>query len=154
VVSPLVPANLVDHCVHDHASVLATVEAIFNLKPMTQRDAQANNLLSLASLKTPRLDAPTSLPAPANPMTGERAMRAAAMGLPGPPATKPTEAVDADRNMPGFLYSAMRSDLDLSPPEQRAAILARVGAIHTRNDARLYIEEVRQKIHSARRGMR
>jgi hypothetical protein len=44
----------------------------------------------------------------------------------------------------------MRSDLDLSPPEQRSAILARVTAIHTREEARLYIEQVRQKIRSKR----
>jgi phospholipase C len=96
--------------------------------------------------------APTSLPAPAKPNLVDRVLRSAAMGLPAPPATRPAEAADSDRNMPGFLYVAMRSDLDLSPPDQRPAILARVQSIHTRNDARLYIESVRQKIHAARAG--
>jgi phospholipase C len=150
VISPLTPSNLIDHRTYDHASVPATIESIFNLQPMTQRDAEANNLLSLTSLNFPRKEAPASLPAPAKPSSADRAMRAAAMELPGPPATRPAEPVDSDRNMPGFLYVAMRSDLDLSPPNQRPAILARVGAIHTRNDARLYIEGVRQKIHAAR----
>lgn len=150
VVSPLIPANTIDHRLYDHSSIPATVEAMFNLPSMTQRDASANNLLSLASLKSARTDAPTSLPAPANPTSADRVMRTAALGLPAPPATRPAEAADSDKNMPGFLYVAMRTDLDLSPAEQRPAITARVAAIHTRNDARLYIESVRQKIHASR----
>jgi phospholipase C len=150
IVSPLIPANTIDHRPYDHSSVPATAEKLFNLSSMTQRDAKANTLLSLMSLTSPRTDAPTSLPAAPNPALVDRVMRADAMGLPAPPATRPAEAADSDRNMPGFLYVAMRSDLDLSPPDQRPAILARVQSIHTRNDARLYIESVRQKIHAAR----
>lgn len=150
VISPLIPANLIDHRLYDHASVPATIEAIFHLQPMTQRDAQANNLLSLASLESPRSDAPTFLPSPVNPMLGKMVMRNAAMGLLAPPATRPEDSVESDPNMPGLIYVAMRNDLDLSPPEQRPLILERVRAIHTRNDARLYIEEVHQKMHAHR----
>jgi len=150
VISPWIPANLIDHRLYDHASVPATLEAIFNFPPMTQRDAKANHLFSLASLKSPRTDAPADLPDPANPMLAEKPAPAAAMGLAGPPATRPAEPADSDRNMPGFLYVAMRSDLDLSGPERRPDILARVSAIQTRNDARQYIEEVRAKTRIAR----
>jgi phospholipase C len=150
VISPLIPANLIDHRLYDHASVPATLEAIFNLPPMTQRDAKANHLLSLASLKSPRTDAPASLPDPANPMLAEWPIPAVAMSLPGPPATRPQDPADSDGNMPGFLYVAMRSDLDLSGPERRPDILARVSAIQTRYDARQYIEEVRAKTRIAR----
>jgi phospholipase C len=152
VVSPLILANTIDHRLYDHSSVPATLRKIFTLPSMTQRDAKANNLVSLAELQSPRSDAPTSLPAPAKPNLVDRVLRSAAMGLPAPPATRPAESADSDRNMPGFLYVAMRSDLDLSSPDQRPAILARVQSIHTRNDARLYIESVRQKIHAARAG--
>lgn len=152
IISPLIPANLIDHRVYDHSSVPATIEQICKIQPMTQRDAQANHLLELVSLTSPRTDAPTTLPAPAKPSVGELAMRASTQGLPAPPATRPQESAASDRNMPGFLYVAMRSDLDLSPPDQRPAILARVGAIQTRDEAREYIEEVRKKINSARAG--
>jgi|HubBroStandDraft_2_1064218.scaffolds.fasta_scaffold00045_42 phospholipase C len=151
-VSPLIPANTIDHRLYDHSSVPATLVKIFNLFSMTQRDAKANDLVSLAALKSARADAPTSLPAPAKPTLVDRVLRSAAMGLPAPPATRPAEAANSDRNMPGFLYVAMRSDLDLSPPDERPAILARVQSVQTRNDARLYIESVRQKIHAARAG--
>jgi phospholipase C len=150
IISPLIPGNLIDHRVYDHSSVPATVERVCKITPMTQRDAKANHLLPLVSLASPRTDTPTTLPSSAKPAVGELAMLESAQGLPAPPATRPQEAVDSDRNMPGFLYVAMRSDLDLSSPGQRPAILARVSTIQTREEAREYIEEVRTKIHAAR----
>ncbi|HZH78239.1 MAG TPA: alkaline phosphatase family protein, partial [Archangium sp.] len=42
VVSPLIPANVIDHRLYDHASVPATLERLFGLAPLTQRDARAN----------------------------------------------------------------------------------------------------------------
>ncbi len=150
VASPLVPANRIDHRVYDHTSVLATAEAAFSVPALTQRDAAANHLLALATLPSARADAPTALPAPANPAAAASALRNAALGLPAPPPTRPTEPIETEANMPGFLYVAMRNDLDLSPPDQRPAILARVSAIRTRNDAHLYIEDVRKKVHAAR----
>jgi phospholipase C len=73
VISPLIPRNLVfgvldptqfttdEGKAYDHTSLLATVEAIFGLKPLTRRDASAKNLLNLLSLSTPRADAPTDI---------------------------------------------------------------------------------------------
>jgi phospholipase C len=153
VISPLIPRNQIDHRTYDHASVPATVEAAFNLKAMTQRDAKANNLLALASLAKARTDAPMTLPSPATPMVGERALRAAKLGAPAPAATRPTARVASEPGLPGFLYVAMRSDLDLSPPERRKAILAKVTKIRTKAQARKYIEEVRSKIRVARLGL-
>jgi hypothetical protein len=67
-----------------------------------------------------------------------------------PAAIRPSEPIDKEKNLPGFLYIAMRSDLDLSPTEQRSVIEARVSAIKTRGEARDYIEEVRKKVEAAR----
>jgi phospholipase C len=64
VVSPFIPQGLVDGTIYDHTSLLATVEQIFGLKPLTNRDAAANTLTHLLSLATPRGDAPTQLPDP------------------------------------------------------------------------------------------
>jgi hypothetical protein len=47
----------------------------------------------------------------------------------------------------------MRSDLDLSPPERRKAIMAKVAKIRTKAQARKYIEEVRSKVRVARLGL-
>jgi hypothetical protein len=61
VISPLIERGTLDGTVYDHASLLATVEALFGLKPLTARDADAGNLLKLLTRATPRTDAPTQL---------------------------------------------------------------------------------------------
>ena len=64
VVSPLIPRRTIDHTVYDHSSLLATVEATFGLKPLTNRDSQANAFNRLLSLTAARTDAPVALPDP------------------------------------------------------------------------------------------
>jgi phospholipase C len=59
VVSPRIPPNLIDHRTYDHASIPATVEKIFAIPPLTQRDRRALDVTSLISLPGPR-------PAPAS----------------------------------------------------------------------------------------
>jgi len=53
VVSPWVE-EAVDHTTYDHSSVLTTLERLFNIAPLTDRDKNANDLLSLitANLRT------------------------------------------------------------------------------------------------------
>ncbi|CAN5354099.1 hypothetical protein BH20ACT24_BH20ACT24_18750 [soil metagenome] len=65
VISPFIARNTVDHTPYDHASIPATVERNLGLSPLTDRDASVNDVLHLLSLDTPRTNAPTSLPAPA-----------------------------------------------------------------------------------------
>ncbi|VVE87242.1 alkaline phosphatase family protein [Pandoraea bronchicola] len=57
VVSPWVAQGQVDHTVYDHTSVLATVERLFGLSPLTDRDRNAKDLLSLITT-TCRADCP------------------------------------------------------------------------------------------------
>jgi phospholipase C len=97
IISPLIPGNLIDRRIYDHSSVPATVEQVYKIAPMTQRDAQANHLLPLVSLTSPRADTPTTLPSSAKPTVGASAMLASAQGLPAPPATRPQEAVGSCR---------------------------------------------------------
>jgi phospholipase C len=64
VVSPWIERGVIDHTLYDHASIPATVERLFGMRPMTNRDAAANDVLHLLSRETPRTDAPTELPEP------------------------------------------------------------------------------------------
>jgi phospholipase C len=57
VVSPWVAKGKVDHTPYDHSSVLATLERLFNVPPLTDRDRNANDLLSLVT-QTCRQDCP------------------------------------------------------------------------------------------------
>ncbi|HEV2335209.1 MAG TPA: alkaline phosphatase family protein [Stellaceae bacterium] len=135
VVSPLIPANLIDHRLYDHSSIPATVEAVFGLPPLTARDAAANALTTLLKLDNAR-EAPLALPDPPPAAAPLMAMRAAPPDAP------------IDKSLPGFLHVAMRHDMALSPPEAQPAILARVQAITTRAQAAQYLDEVGARVRA------
>ncbi len=143
VISPWVPKNTVDHRVYDHASVPATVETLFGLEPLTERDAAANTVLPLLSLDAAREDAPATLPAP-TPALAPRAMTTVA----GSATARPQDSVN-DGNLPVIVQSAMRQDFELSPPGERGAIIARVAALKTRADAAKYLADVAAKKQAA-----
>jgi hypothetical protein len=65
VVSPRIERGVIDHSLYDHASIPATVERLFGLEAMTDRDEQANDLRHLLTLDSARTDTPTTLPDPA-----------------------------------------------------------------------------------------
>jgi phospholipase C len=154
IVSPLIPRNLIDHRVHDHSSVPATVERIFGLSAMTKRDDQAYDVSKLVTLPSPR-DTPQTLPAPSSagaqcpfPNQAAPAMAVAeraAVGLTARPAGPPDEG-----NLPGFLNIAQRVDRELSPPDLHAAVAAKHAlSLTTRANAAVYLEEVRAKARAA-----
>jgi phospholipase C len=143
VVSPLVPANLIDHRTYDHSSIPATVERIFGLSPLTARDAAANDVASLASLPSPRQDAPTRLPEPAESGgPGRRELAFAAGQQAFPDDVRPADT----GNLPGFLGVALRLDIELDPDNSDAAVL-RASQVEKRADARDYINSVMQKLN-------
>jgi phospholipase C len=53
VASPYAKANAVTNVVHDHTSVLATIEAKWNLPALTYRDANAKTVMDFLDLKRP-----------------------------------------------------------------------------------------------------
>jgi phospholipase C len=156
VISPLIPRNLIDHRLYDHSSIPATLESLFGLSALTQRDAKANNSMPLVSLTTPRVDTPPVLVPTmpqdpgCDPVSFDRRMAKGKAGArKGGKISRPNETY-ATGNTPGFLFVALRSDLALSPPAQAAAIRARFKKIKTRADAAQYMDEVRVKVSAAR----
>jgi phospholipase C len=147
IVSPLVPANLIDHTLYDHSSVLATLERLFRLSPLTDRDANANDFSHLFSLTAARTDAPLTLPAVYVPAVAEAATTGAAVG-----AVAKQDSV-ADRPLkgdePGFLLVALRQDLSVSPPEERDARVGRFRQARTRATAREYLDEVEARLRAS-----
>ncbi|HZU85568.1 MAG TPA: alkaline phosphatase family protein [Polyangiaceae bacterium] len=141
VISPLVRKGTVDHRVYDHASIPATLEALFGMTPLSDRDKHARSLLPLLSLGAPRktdTDARAVLPAPAQPLE----VKAAA---PAPsPLTRESESVNGGA-LPAILHAAMRQDLLLSPAK-KSEILARVAALGTRADALAYLADVKGRL--------
>jgi phospholipase C len=146
VISPWIPKNVVDHRPYDHSSVPRTVEELFGIAPLTERDRAANSVLSLLSLDIARDDTPSTLPSPANLPGSEMLsmMRAASRSYAQSTASRPQDSVN-DGNLPVILQAAMRQDIELSPPEERDTIIAKVAALKTRGDAAAYLAGVSVK---------
>jgi phospholipase C len=141
VISPWIPKNIVDHRLHDHSSIPATLEELFGLDPLTARDRAANTMLPLFSLDAPRTDTPATLPAPAGGMIS-MAVAPAASDFQTP--SRPDDPVN-EGNLPVVIGAAMRQDLELSPLAERDKIMTKVAALKTRSDAAAYLAEVSAK---------
>jgi len=157
VVSPLVPRGTIDHRIYDHASIPKTVEVLFGLGPMTERDANANHLLSLLSLASTgdRPAPPTRLPSPGQApavMAAAAPSPLAAIGAGAVPVTRPDASVNRGV-LPTFVHAAMRQDL-LMRPDQKQAILARVAGLETRADAMAYMQDVQNRLRTGASGVR
>jgi phospholipase C len=137
VVSAYTP-NTIDHTLYDHSSVPATLEAMFKMPALTQRDANANNVTSLASLPEPG-NTPLTLPDVATISIEElEALREQQH-----PVDEETTTADSG-NLPGFLHIVLKGRLEREPTkslEAQTAIIADFSSIRTRADARRYIED-------------
>lgn len=146
VVSPLIPRGTIDHTVYDHTSALATVENIFGLQPLTERDKVAHSLNHLLSLEAPRTDAPLTLPQPAQSglsCDNEPVESIAARQLAANPAKA---AAPPDPSIQGFLHVAFLRDLHTTPPAEREQKTANFLSIHTHGEAKHYMMDVHQKV--------
>lgn len=146
IISPFIPKGVIDSTNYDHTSVLATVESIFGLQTLTERDKHANTLNHLFSLATPRTDAPTTLPATADSgirCPGDTGASAANRLLVTDAATA-TEPVPS--SLQGFLHVAFLRDLQASPQKEQESRTTRYLNIKTHLEAKQYMEEVRQKV--------
>ena len=149
IISPLVPQNVIDHRVYDHASIPATVERLFQLAAMTARDSGATPVLSLASLDGPR-DTPEAAPE-LRPADAERPARLDGLDDETPPAVRANDPIEGDPHLPGFLYLAHRTDLELSSQNTLVAALERRRNLDTRGQVRDYFEDVRRRLAATRR---
>ena len=159
VVSPLIPANLIDHSVYDHSSLLATVENLFGLPALTERDRHANTFSHLLSLSTPRTDAPTSLPDPpesgfrrceddsedrTRSVSSDLSVRQGADAL-----SRPIDPILGD-----FLHVAFLRDYHNANPLARAAIARKYLGITSRPAAVAYLQDVARRLPPKRKSVR
>jgi phospholipase C len=87
VVSPYARRNDVTNVVHDHTSVLATIEQQWNLPALTWRDANAATVADFLDPSHMAFADPPDLAAPANPVPG---LVQGYQGQPAPPAPAQT----------------------------------------------------------------
>ena len=90
VISPYSREHDVTNVVHDHTSVLATIERQWNLPALTRRDANAHTIADFLDTSKPAFLDPPTLAKPANPRPG--LVKGYVNGQPPPPSpihTKP-----------------------------------------------------------------
>ncbi len=158
IISPLIPRGTIDHTIYDHTSLLATVERLYGLKPLTKRDAAAKPFAHLLTLNSPRMDAPTGLPEPA--VSGfvcdddppQSSTRQASFG----PSARPDANQDINENAPidgemrGFLHVALLRALATSRGRDKAQIAKDYLAIKTTGAAQRFMSSVALKVGSPR----
>jgi len=103
VISAYTPKSGISHRLYDHSSIPATLESLFGMDPLTKRDAQANDLTSLAALAEPRTDPPLDLPP-----LGVPAIAAALVSVSLTPEEQ-EESSDTG-NVPGFLHIVKKAE--------------------------------------------
>lgn len=136
VISPYIQKGTIDHKTHDHSSIPATLEKRFNLPPMTQRDRSSETLEHLFNLKTPRKDAPLTLP---QPYETEDFLKKPKL------LVEPTDLGPIDHHTGSFLHLAFRADATMDP-ENIVQITNRLKGIWTKKEAKRYIGEVQKKL--------
>jgi phospholipase C len=145
IVSPLIAQGVVDHAQYDHTSILSTIERLWRLQPLTQRDKNAADLTGLITTQL-RTDCPQNISAGSPPTIAVSAHlpRAAAFADPTPLAEQGTAV--------GHFFLALKTDIELSDGTKaaKAAILERAQAIKTRGQLRQYFAEVLQREAAAR----
>lgn len=159
IVSPLIEKNAIDGRVYENASVPATLEKLFMLNPLTERDRNVRDLEAVLALDSPRTDAPQELVSPApgvklpncGPVTscveasGMEAQRAALVAA----ATAPDAEQPLVGDQPGFLMAALHHDLSVTPPIHHDVRLAQFQQLGpTRRDAAQFLLEVFDRVQA------
>lgn len=174
IISPLIPRGTVDHTLYDHSSILATLEKLLGMKPLTNRDGNANDLRHLLTNPAPREDCPKTLvsPATASPhrgifekelIEGITALDHLVEGVVDKVETVVDEVLGNVHDEPlpdsgniiGFLQILLKTELECSQlngddEAEQAGILENYKQITTKNKARAYVKYMRDKIEATK----
>jgi phospholipase C len=160
-ISPLIPRGVIDHTVYDHTSMLASVERLFGMRPLTNRDKAANDFLHLLTLAAPRLDTPATLHEPATnpkPLSCEEddeetedklVARRSELRIAqrrGRHDERPVEALRPTASQIGFAQVALLRILMTARYPERQQWIEQYKAISNGIDAALFMTEARLKL--------
>jgi phospholipase C len=137
IISPYTAKGSISHTTYDHASIPATIEILFGLDHLTNRDKAAVNLTGLAALAVARTDCPTTLP---NPSAAAPGVAAEIMAL-RPAVDEATTPIDGG-NLPGFLHVVMKAEHEEQTGVAPEAFMLeqKTTLPITKADARSYLE--------------
>jgi len=160
VISPLIKKNTIDHTIYDHTSLLATLERLMGIKPLTNRDKQANDFLHLFSLESARQDTPSILhevadsgfhceddKLVADPQEKLIRMRAELIDIKKTGELKQlSKKIEVSENQPGFNYIALMKVLLTAKYPDRQQWIENYKNIKTDIDATLFMIEAKLKL--------
>jgi phospholipase C len=162
VCSPWIPRNVIDHREYEHASVPKTVEQLWALPAMTDRDDHARDLSALLTLSSPRTDAPETLPPAAEPEVScpddddaagdsserltKRPKHATIFDSVTLARARQTNPAAITSTAGAFLLVALRRDLLLAPPTERRRIYDQVRSFETMGEVALYARTVIREV--------
>lgn len=161
IASPYTQRGLIDHTTYDHTSLLASLEGLFGLQPLTARDTVAANFNHLFELKAPRSDAPTSLPEPATSGLPD-CENGVEQWLAGDLEEIPAElSGELEPALLGFVHVAVArellilasvsGDLAATIDRQRDRLLSAYDSIRNKFDAVRFLRRVETRFHAASR---
>jgi phospholipase C len=164
IVSPLIPRGKVDHTLYDHSSILATLERLLGMNPLTDRDANAKDLRHLLTNPAPREDCPKILVSPAASHRGFFEKELMALDQLVEEAVDKVETVLAIHDEPlpdsgnviGFLQILLKTELECSQlngedEAEQVRILENYKKIKTKNQAHAYVKHMRDKIEATKK---
>jgi phospholipase C len=156
IVSPHVQRGVIDHTVYDHTSLLATVEHLYGLEPLTARDAAAARFDHLLAAPAARDDAPPRLPDPAPSGVGECEEETWEQRLAGDLEHMPHHlSGEPEAALVGFLHVAVARHLHLAAAldhdvpraveREQDRVLSAVSGIRTKFDAVRLLRDVERR---------
>jgi phospholipase C len=165
-VSPLIPRGKVDHTLYDHSSILATLERLLRMSPLTKRDESAKDLRHLLTNPAPREDCPHTLVSPATESSHRKFYEKELIALDHwvEEVVDKVETVLAVHDEPlpesgniiGFLQILLKTELECSQlngedEAEQARILENYKQINTKNKAQAYVKYMRDKIEATKK---
>src|SRR5690349_2543532 len=174
IVSPFIPKGTVDHTLYDHSSILATLERLLGINPLTNRDASANDLRHLLTNPAPREDCPRTLVSPVTTSQHrgffEKELIAGVTALDhlveeavtvidevlGNVLAVDDEPLPDSGNIIGFLKILLKTEMECSQlngedEAEQARILENYKKINTKNQAQAYVKYMRDKVEATKR---
>ncbi len=143
IVSPLIEHNLIDRRIYDHSSILASLEKLFEIGNLTQRDFSANNFLDLVTLENPR-ETPRTLVAAAD-SHQPKDIKTSAQELDSAKIVNPNEEVDS--SLAGFVHIANLMHMETASPAERKLVPQKLNEIDNRVAALTYMSKIKKGIN-------
>jgi phospholipase C len=142
IVSPRIQAGTVDHTIYDHTSILATVERLFGMDPLTERDRAANDFRHLFAGQPLRDDAdcPRELVSPV----------LSTLDVASDPPPEVDQPLPRSGNWLGFLQILLKTELEQAAGDAaaQAEILRTFSSIENTTQAKAYLQRMGERVQA------